>query len=257
MINSFFDLKSSGKQDVLKSFHEITVGWQYRKPTWVLFMLFHLLHFDDQEPQKESVQMLDGFLAEEAERLGKRIESVESAEEQYFLESDSNDEMISLQERIKNDMITSRNKKMAERLHELFEEKKDEVIFVAIGAAHFVGDSNIITKLEQIQNYSIAPIMNDEFLESTYTKSLRPFRPLKTFRKLWEREPKSSLETGFIVWQEQYPNEIFKSSSARFFELKFPFTVAMYDGVMHVRRASRRDCGRDSSRGAYRNVGVS
>ena len=82
LVNSFFDLQSLGKHDLLKSFHEITVGWQYRKPTWVLFMLFHLLHFEHDEPPKESVQMLDAFLAEEAQRLGKKIKSVESAEEQ-------------------------------------------------------------------------------------------------------------------------------------------------------------------------------
>ena len=67
-------------------------------------------------------------------RCGELDESIFDSTDFLESDSDSDSEMISLQERIKHDMITSRNKRIAERLHELFEDKKDEVIFVAIGA---------------------------------------------------------------------------------------------------------------------------
>ena len=81
-----------------------------------------------------------------------------------------------------------------------------------------------MTKLKQIHNYSIAPITNDEILEPNY---IRPLRPFKAFRNLWEREPKSPLETGFIVWQEEYPREIFTPNKSSFFNVQLSIFITL------------------------------
>lgn len=88
--------------------------------------LNHLIQNGESLKVKNPKMMLEKY------RCGELDESI--FESTNFLESDSDTEMISLQERIKHDMIISRNKRMAERLHEFFEDKKDDVIFVAIGA---------------------------------------------------------------------------------------------------------------------------
>lgn len=91
-------------------------------------------------------------------------------------------------------------------------------------SAHFIGHSNIMAKLKHIHNYSIAPITNDEIVEVNY---IRPLKSFKAFRNLWEREPKSPLETGFIVWQEEYPKEIFTPNKSNFFDLKLSICILL------------------------------
>lgn len=81
LIGSFFDLQLKD-HDKIKAFHEITHSWHRKKPTWILFMLFHLLQFDENPIPKKPEPMLDVFLANEANRLGKGIESIESPTEQ-------------------------------------------------------------------------------------------------------------------------------------------------------------------------------
>uniref|UniRef100_A0AC34Q2E1 Metalloprotease TIKI homolog n=1 Tax=Panagrolaimus sp. JU765 TaxID=591449 RepID=A0AC34Q2E1_9BILA len=269
---------------ILNKFHEITTNWQRMKPTWVLFMLFHLLNLHDLPPTNSP--MLDAFLANEAQRLNKKVESVENASEQceplqslplkdikfaiqqtlnYLVKTDKfpsktrkrqalqdildryqcgllddaifdttnfldletvDTHVINLQEQIKDVMINKRNIKIASRLHNLFQTNSDEVIFVALGAAHFIGESNIIKELETLKNYTVHAIDNDEILDLDY---IRPqlLRNEKSFRNLWERNGENiQIESNFAVWQEEYPKVIFETNSAaqhRFITCKIIF----------------------------------
>ena len=65
---------------VLLNFHTTTTDWQSKKPVWLLFMLFHLLNIDDK--RRPTFPMLDMFLANEAQKYGKSIHSIESPAEQ-------------------------------------------------------------------------------------------------------------------------------------------------------------------------------
>uniref|UniRef100_A0A7E4ZY16 Metalloprotease TIKI homolog n=1 Tax=Panagrellus redivivus TaxID=6233 RepID=A0A7E4ZY16_PANRE len=236
----------------LLNFHRATVNWRNKKPTWVLFTLFHLLSIDGKEKR---IPMLDVFLATEAQQRGKKVQSVESPQEQcdpllgisdaekvyaiehtlnYLVNASSTEKppsepsddlltkyrcgeiddsiyestdfldvvppnsssLITIQEQIRNEMILTRNKRMATRIHQFMMSNDDEIAFVALGAAHFYGKSSVVDVLQQLGQYNIIRVMsNDDISHMDYiNRSRAAAQTVSNVRNLWERDESSSFE---------------------------------------------------------------
>lgn len=83
-------------------------------------------------------------------------------------------------------------------------------------SAHFIGNNtDIITKLKEMDDYQILQVNNDEILKDNYIRyPSNQLRSFKSFRNLWERDSSMiipSKTNDFKIWHEEYPQEIFKN----------------------------------------------
>jgi uncharacterized protein YbaP (TraB family) len=167
------------------------------------------------ESNHQNINPVDGII--EKYKCGELDDSI--FETTQFLDVKSENSVMSntIQQQIRQKMFTVRNERMAKRLHDYFKTFKNESIFVAIGAAHFIGDSNVIDELKRIYPYKITSIKNDDIFDSNFIKS-KHFHlqsDFKSFRNLWERDetPIKYRQKDFIIWKQEYPSEIFHSSA--------------------------------------------
>uniref|UniRef100_A0A8R1E7Z6 Metalloprotease TIKI homolog n=2 Tax=Caenorhabditis japonica TaxID=281687 RepID=A0A8R1E7Z6_CAEJA len=54
-----------------------------------------------------------------------------------------------IREKLNYDIFTQRNYRMARRMDEVFRQKSNHIVFVAIGAGHFFGDNSVLRHLQR------------------------------------------------------------------------------------------------------------
>lgn len=54
-------------------------GWEQRRPVWLLFLLYQL---GEEQLKQSSLPMLDAYLAQKGQLMGKQLYSIETTDEQ-------------------------------------------------------------------------------------------------------------------------------------------------------------------------------
>uniref|UniRef100_A0A1I7Z3V7 Metalloprotease TIKI homolog n=1 Tax=Steinernema glaseri TaxID=37863 RepID=A0A1I7Z3V7_9BILA len=96
--------------------------------------------------------------------------------------------------KLRDDIISKRNVRMAERIRSFLEKNTLQSFFFAVGTGHFFGNSSII-ELLQNEGYTVS-----EILRSHSELNMLEFPETKKFNSLWVRmateEPNGQLETS-------------------------------------------------------------
>ncbi|TMS36281.1 hypothetical protein L596_003481 [Steinernema carpocapsae] len=80
--------------------------------------------------------------------------------------------------KLRNDIISNRNVRMAERIQSYIEKNQQKSFFFAVGTGHFFGKDNII-ELLQIKGYTVTPVGQDDLnVITTEVPEVRKFNSL-------------------------------------------------------------------------------
>ncbi|XP_067249735.1 metalloprotease TIKI2 isoform X3 [Chanodichthys erythropterus] len=144
-------------------FNAIAGNWERKRPVWVMLMVNSLTEAD---VRSRGTPVLDLFLAQEAERLGKQTGAVERVEEQchplnglnfsqlpHFINSSlPAHERLTAQQidsYLRQELIYKRNERMARRVSALLQRSPTQSFFFAFGAGHFLGNHSVLDILRQ------------------------------------------------------------------------------------------------------------
>ncbi|KAI1725910.1 traB family domain-containing protein [Ditylenchus destructor] len=72
--------KSDARKEARRLFSSIAGDWELKRPVWMLFLLYQMSETFSQ--QEQTSPMLDVFLAQKAQELGKKLHSIETPAEQ-------------------------------------------------------------------------------------------------------------------------------------------------------------------------------
>ncbi|XP_042075993.1 metalloprotease TIKI2 isoform X2 [Haplochromis burtoni] len=155
-------------------FNAIAGNWERKRPVWVMLMVNSLTEWD---VRSRGTPVLDLFLAQEAERMGKTTGAVEQVEEQchplnglnfsqlpHFINSSlpAHDRMTAQQidSYFRQELIYKRNERMARRVSALLQRNPNQTYFFAFGAGHFLGNHSVLDILRQ-EGYEIVHMPSD------------------------------------------------------------------------------------------------
>uniref|UniRef100_A0A3P9ME39 Metalloprotease TIKI n=1 Tax=Oryzias latipes TaxID=8090 RepID=A0A3P9ME39_ORYLA len=144
-------------------FNAIAGNWERKRPVWVMLMVNSLTEWD---VRSRGTPVLDLFLAQEAERMGKITGAVEQVEEQchplnglnfsqlpHFINRSlpAHDRVTAQQidSYFRQELIYKRNERMARRVSALLQRNPNQTYFFAFGAGHFLGNHSVLDILTQ------------------------------------------------------------------------------------------------------------
>ncbi|KAF8353935.1 hypothetical protein PRIPAC_95558, partial [Pristionchus pacificus] len=116
-------------------------------------------------------------------------------------EMDRKEQLI--EDQLKDDILVTRNERMARRIASLMQAKPHSKMFAAVGTGHFFGPRNILDHLNNI-GYVVAPVAETDFVR--YSHARREHR----VNSLWQRQSEEIEETrndmDVIIELAELPN---------------------------------------------------
>uniref|UniRef100_A0A1A8CDV5 Metalloprotease TIKI n=1 Tax=Nothobranchius kadleci TaxID=1051664 RepID=A0A1A8CDV5_NOTKA len=149
-------------------FNAIAGNWERKRPVWVMLMVNSLTEWD---VRSRGTPVLDLFLAQEAERMGKRTGAVERLPHFINRSLPAHDRMTAQQidSYFRQELIYKRNERMARRVSTLLQRNPNQTYFFAFGAGHFLGNHSVLDILRQ-EGYEVVHMPSDHQETDTESK---------------------------------------------------------------------------------------